>query len=800
MLTNYVKIALRSLLRNRIFSFINIAGFGAGLSCCLVIALFVMDELQYDKFHSKSDRIFRVVSELESNGLPASLAVTPAPWAPLLEADYPQVENSVRLLKDDRSLVGREGQEQNYQRVFFSDAAIFQVFDFGLTKGNSKNALEEPNSAVLTASAARRYFGDQDPIGKTLKIATNIGREFTVTITGMTADVPSQSHFHFDILVSMSSLDDLSELWAFHMFHTYLLLRDAADKTSLEAMLPDFAGNYINNNPKADGRASLSLQPLGDIHLRSNRVGELESNGSMVYIYVLSSIALFILALACFNFMNLSTVRALERGKEVGLRKAAGARQGQLVFQFLGEAMLLVLIASVMALIFTSAALPFLNSVAGKELDISVLVSPFGVAATLAFLLVVAVMTGLYPSFVLTAFKPVEVLKGKFQKSVRGTRLRKTLVTIQSAISIMLIASTLMLYRQLDFLKTKDLGFDKAHTLAISLPRGVYGERVAAFENGLRSHTSVAALSASSSIPSLQIPVNQVRPEGLPDTESRSVEMLFVANDFVNTAGMKLIAGRDFSQDRRSDVEDAFVINEQAVHDFGWRSAQEALGKKIDWVLPDAVIKSGKVIGVIQDINFKPLNYKVQPLVIHMQPNRLRYIYVKLRPGAVDEAIATVENQYRAAFPYQPFEFTFLDQAVQRLYHNEQRLGKIFIYASMLTVVIAALGIFALSLYNARLRVKEVGIRKVLGATVGDILRASSKDFAGLVLLSNLLAWPVAWYAIDKGLETYAYRVEISWLAFACAGLIVFITAIMASAWETIRSALANPAESLRSE
>jgi putative ABC transport system permease protein len=800
MLKNYFKIAVRNLLRNKVFSFVNVAGMAVGLSSCLVIGLFVANELMYDKFHSKHARIFRLVSDLTTNNSTSNIATTPAPWAPLLEADYPQIESSVRILKDDRSLVGRQDQQKNFELVLFADPSVFKIFDFPMTSGNPARALSDPNTAVLTTTTAKRYFGEEDPIGKALQVATPFGQELTVTITGITADVPQQSHFHYNIILSISTLGDISGFWSYHMYHTYLLLKNPSDRSQLEKMFPAFAEKYVNHNPRADGQVKLFLQPLTDIHLRSQLAGDIEPNGNITYVYILSGIALFILALACFNFMNLSTAQSLLRGKEVGLRKTVGANQRQLISQFLGEAIILMVLAAFLAVIITQAVLPFFNLVSQRQLNISTLLDPFIVFIILLFLLIIAVIAGLYPSLVLSAFKPADVLKGKFHKSTGGNGLRKTLVTIQFAVSIILVACTIILYSQLDFLKNKDLGFDRSHVMIMTIPRGSYGDIITTFENTLKANTSVVSASASSSVPADHIPINLVRPEGSANKESRSMEMLFVDHGFIKTTGMQVVAGRDFSEQFVTDPQEAFIINEQAVKELGWKSPQDALGKKFEWVLPDAVLKSGKIIGVIKDINFRPLNFKIQPLVIHIQPNRLQYVYVRFQPGRVDENIKMLETQFKATFPSQPFEFTFLDQTIQRLYENEQRLGKIFTYGSVLTIIIASLGIFALSTHSAKQRVKEVGIRKVLGANTGDILKLSSKEFLTLVLLANLIAWPIAWYMMSKGLEAYAYRIDMHWTVFAVSGLLVLSVAMITVSFEAIKASLSNPVDSLRNE
>jgi putative ABC transport system permease protein len=801
MVKNYLKIAFRNIWRNKVFSFINIVGIAIGLSSCLVITLFIASELQYDLHHSKHQRIFRLASDLEVNDSKSTLATTPSPWAPLLKDEVSFIEESVRLLEDERSLVVKDDGESRYEsNAFFADSTFFDVFDFKVTNGNAKKSLVEPNTVVLTATTAKKYFGDSDPVGKSLRITTGFGQQFSVTVTAVTLDPPEESHFHYSMLLSMSSLGDISGLWSYHMFHTYLLLKTPESRVTLEQLLPAFAEKHINNNPSADGPVKLFLQPLTNIHLHSNLIGEIEANSNVTYVYVLSAIALVILALACFNFMNLSTVLSLRRAREVGLRKTVGATRSELVRQFLGEATLSIFLGAFIGLIITIALLPAFNEISQKHLTILTVLEPHWVLAVIVFLCLLAIITSSYPSMVLSSFKPAEVLKGKFQKTVQGNTIRKTLVAFQFIISITLVVCTMTLYKQLDFIKNKEIGFDKSQVMILTIPKRTDFSKITELETTIGSQANVMSVAACSSVPSSQIPVNMVRPEGVTNDKSRSIEMLFSDYDFVKTMGMKIIAGKDFSVGSPTDIQAAFILNEQAVKQFGWGSPQEAIGKKFDWVLPNSVLKSGKVIGVVKDFNFKPLNFKLQPLVILIQPERFQYLLVRLQPGNVQNTIHTIESEFRKILGAQPFEFTFLDETILHLYEREQRLGKIFTYSSALAIVIALLGIFALSMYNAKERVKEFGIRKVLGARVIDILKLSTREFVIVVLIANLIALPIGSYIMNKWLETYAYRISIDWRIPAISASLIFLVAIVTISFEAVRAASSNPVHSLRSE
>ena len=679
---------------------------------------------------------------------------------------------------------------------FFRIHPFFPVFDFNLVKGNP-DRLDEPNTGIISTSIASKYFKGEDPIGKNLQVTTTFTGELNVIIIGVAEDAPEESHFHFNILLSMPTLGDIGSYWSYHMFQTYVLLKEGQSAAELEKMLPSFAERFINHNTKADGAVNLFLQPIPDIHLHSNLVGEVETNSSITYVYVLSAIAAFILALACFNFMNLSTVHSLRRAKEIGLRKSVGAKHHQLIYQFLGEAALVTLFSAALALIIAQTVLPQVNTLFNRDLTLLTFLDPTIIGVTLFSLAIIAAATGMYPAFVLASFKPVEVLKGEFQNSMGGTMLRKSLVTFQFGIATILVASTFTLYKQLDFVKNKDTGFNQTASIVLTIPRGAEPAKISEFKNTLESQTAFLSVSASSNIPSAQIPINLVKAEG--ESESRSFEMLFVDADFIKTTGMTIMAGRDFSNESVSDEQEGFIINEEAAKVLGW-TLQESVGKKFEWVLPEAVVKSGRIVGVVKDINFKPLRFKVQPMVMHIQPQRFQYWYVQVQPGATEERIRLLEVEFKKGFPAQPFEFAFLDETIQHLYDNERKLGSIFSYSSGLAIAIALLGILALSMHGARQRVKEVGIRKVLGASASQILALSVREFLILIVVSNVFAIPVAYYLINRWLSTYAYRTMIDWKVIIGSAMLVIVATIVTVSFEAVKSARSNPVNALRNE
>jgi len=795
---NHLKIALRNLLNNKIFSAINIFGLAIGLACCILMFLFIQHEVSYDKFHANAKNLYRVTSIAEGTNGKTNLAVTPSAWAPLMKKDYPQIRNYVRLLKDEKSILGEAGKEHIIvKNLFLADPAFFDVFSYKLLKGNPAKALVQPNTIVLTEQAAKKYFGDTDPIGKTLEATTTFAPTFNVQVTGVISEPPANSHFTFDALISMSTLGDISNLWAYHMYHTYVVLANGASKNSLETKFKSFSDKYITNNPNADGKQEIHLQPVTDIHLHSQMVGELEENGDITYVYIFSGIALFVLLIACLNFMNLSTVRSLKRAKEVGLRKVVGAERQQLITQFLGESILVSFFALILSIVIVVLTLPVFNDLSGRTLHINFGSNYNFILALILLTGLVGILSGIYPASVLSSFNPVEVLKGSFQKSIKGNALRKVLVTLQFVISIGLIASTILVYHQMQFVQNKKLGFDQEKVVVVTIPKNGDPKKIEALKTSLMNTPGVISASAASTIPSTKIPVNLIHDESSAANENRSMQMLFTDQDFVKTMQMKLIAGRDFSKNYSTDENEGFIINNQAVQSSGWKTAKNAIGKSFQWVVPDKVLKTGKIIGVVEDFNITPLKSPVQPLVMHILPRRFQYLYVRLHSN---NALTKVKKIFKEFNPEQPFEYSFLDDTINAMYSSEKKLGKIFGYFSGLAILIACMGILGLSIYSTQQRIKEIGIRKVLGATPVNIVKELSKEFLKPVSIAALIASPIAWYAMNKWLQGFAYRININAWVFLLAGVIALLIALLTVSFHAIKAAIANPVKSLRTE
>jgi len=800
MIKNYFKTAWRNLWRNKVFSAINILGLSTGLACCILMFLFIQNELSYDRYNKHANNIYRITSAVEGPTGRTSLAVTPAPWAPLMKKDYPEIKNYTRLLKAEKTDIGQPGQRHFYETdLIYADSTFFDIFSVQLEKGNVKTALERPNSIILTKETARKYFGDTDPLGKTLEITSFVGQA-EVQVTAIVKKIPSNSHFHFNALVSMQTLGDISNFWAYHMFQSYVLLNSNGSAVELERKLPQFVDKYITNNPQADGKNDIHLQPLTTIHLHSNLTGELAANSDITYVYVFAGVALFILLIACFNFTNLSTARSLTRAKEVGLRKVVGAARTQLLRQFLGETVLVAVISLILAIGIASLVLPVFNQLSERKLSIDFSTNYPLIIVLILLVGTVGVLAGLYPAVVLSSFKPVEVLKGKFSRAGKGAAFRTVLVTLQFVVSIVLIAATMLVDRQLDFMQNKKLGFDKENVLLLTLPKDLDTVKLASFKAALQANPSFLGVAGSSSLPGVTIPVNQVNDGNIDLTKAQSMQMLFVDLDFVRTMKMKLLAGRDFSKDQPTDKLEGFVINEEAVKKLGWHDPARAIDKTIQWVRPGTVMKRGKVLGVVENFNINPLKSAVQPLVMHYSLLRNQYFYIRFNQNNAAMATAMVQKTFNEFYPKQSFEYSFLDDNLNAMYSSEKRLGRTFSYFSFLAIIIACLGVLGLSLYSIQQRIKEIGIRKVLGAGVLSITTGLLKEFVKPVIIAAFVATPIAWYMMNKWLEDFAYRTSISWWIFIIAGIAALLIAVITVSIQAVRAALANPVRSLRTE
>ncbi|MDH5704772.1 MAG: ABC transporter permease, partial [Candidatus Aminicenantes bacterium] len=748
MIKNYIKTAFRNLIKHKAFSLINISGLAIGMACCLLIIIFVQDELSYDKFHAKADRIYRMTSEENQRGIIANYPLVFSGVPSVLQNDYSEVLNFVRFDPRLNVLIG-SGDKQFYEeRLFYADASVFEVFTFPLIKGDPRTALKEPYSIVLTEKMAEKYFSGEDPIGQTL----TIDNEHDYKIKGILKRIPRNSHIKFDFLASVATLEAqdprYGKLWAWNCY-AYLLLPGDYSYLGLERKFPDFIRRH--RGEKAAQSYAFSLQPLTSIHLHSHLAYEIEASGDIRYVYIFSAIAFFILLIACINFMNLSTARSVNRAKEVGVRKVLGADRIRLTKQFLGESLFLSLVALPIAVALVELFLPAFNVLTGKDLRIDYFGNSVVLIGLTGILLFVGIISGSYPAFFLSTFRPSEVLKGKLKAGSGSSLFRKVLVVVQFSISIVLIAGTIIIYNQLDFIRNKKLGFDKDHVVVMPVSRSGIGQNFEAFKRELLQNPGVESVCGSTSLPSL-LPTRSVFiPEGVEEGERLTLRNVLVDYDFIKTFGLEIKEGREFSRDFATDMKEAFVVNEAAAKEFGWDSA---VGKR----LIDLEGPKGHIVGVVKDFHFRSKHQRIEPLILSLLPSS-RYVYfvsVKIKSSNISDTLAFLKSRWNAFSPGWPFEYFFLDDNFDRMYKSEDRLRQVFLTFTFLAIFIACLGLFGLAAFTAEQRTKEIGIRKVLGASVPGVVLLLSKEFIKWVLIANVIAWPVAYFALSRWLENFA--------------------------------------------
>ncbi|WKN41008.1 ABC transporter permease [Tunicatimonas pelagia] len=813
MIKNYLKIAFRNLLKQRFYSVINVLGLAIGLAVCLLIALFVLDEMSYDRYHTNADQIYRVRLSYSLGGQSGDFPIASAPLARTMAETYPEVENAVRFRAQGNYTVYRDDRAYQEEDVTYADSTLFTVFDIPLLHGNPETALTEMNSLVLCETSVEKYFGadweQNPPLGETLLL----GRDKTpYKITGIFEEIPTNSHFHFDVFLSMVSLkDSQSEIWLSNNYYTYLLLREDANVTDVEEKLNETFETY--GAPQLEQYANASyedfiasgnyfnylLQPLTDIHLHSDLEHEIEANGDIRYVYIFSAIALFVLLIACFNFMNLSTARSAGRAKEVGIRKTLGSIRQQLITQFLAEALLVSFLALLLAILFAEVAIPFFNDLAGKQLTINYLQTWYFIPLLLLAVTAIGLLAGSYPAFFLSAFRPASVLKGKLATKSGGRWLRNGLVVLQFGISITLITSTVVVYQQLNHIRNKKLGYDKEHVLV--LHNTFYlNKQAETFKNEALRQPGVTAATLTGHLPAdpFNNNNNAIFPDNNPESDQTTTAPWFsVDYDYIPTMGMNIATGRNFSRDFATDST-AMIINEAAAKYFF--GEDDPLGHKLsNFGEEPGSFTSYTVVGVVEDFHYSTLRQKIMPMVMIMG-NSISALSLRVQPEQVTATIAALEDQWNRFQPDLPFEYSFLDERFDNIYQAEQRLGTIFTIFCSLAIFIACLGLFGLAAYTAEQRTKEIGIRKVMGASVSSLVVSFSKDFTKLVLVALLVAIPTAYFLMNQWLADFAYRISLGASTFIIAGGIALLIAWLTISFQSIRAAVANPVDSLRNE
>jgi len=800
MLKHYLKIALRHLLRHKVYSLINIGGTAIGLASCILIFLYVQDEAGYDRYHANFNRVYRVVNERTLNGATSQVAATPAPWAPILQKDYPEIESYARFYPaPGRWLVSHENKNFFEERFFAADSSVFRVFSWKLLAGDPQTALREPYSMVVTPQFAQKYFGSAEAINQTLVVNDSIAFK----ITAVMQNAPKNSHFTFDFLISFSTLPKMFGEWMVnHMrgpvLYAYLLMPENYHPGQFQPKLNAFIEKYVAEGARARNLViTPRLQPLRDIHLFSNLEGEIAPQGNSTTLYIFAAIAGLILLMACINFINLSTARATLRAREVGVRKVVGSNRGGLIRQFIGESLVVGVAAMSLALVLVELLLPYLNLLSGKALSLRLFENPQFAFILVAITGTVGLLAGIYPAFVLSAFSPATVLKGMTPFGAGGklSWLRQAFVVFQFVISIALIIGTAVIFKQLYFLKTQKLGFDKEQIAVIPLHADQLLRQARLIKNELARSPAIENISMTTGVPAIAVGGDFVRPENAPIDQNVVTQILQVDEAFLPTFDLELMAGSNFNAVSTWLQRVDFIINQTAVKQFGFGSPENALGKR----LTVDVDYTATVIGVVKDFHTASLREQVAPLLLgnFMQP---RFLAVRIKRGEIPTALGFMQSAWSKLFPTTPFEYSFLDQEFARLYQSEEQLGKIVGQFSFLAIFIAMLGLFGLSSFMTQQRTKEIGIRKVLGATIANILALFSKEFVWLVLMANLLAWPLAYYAMNQWLQEFAYRINIGWWIFTLAGGMALLIALLTVSTQAIKAALANPVEALRYE
>lgn len=805
MISNYIKIALRSLARNKTFSFINIFGLATGLACCLLIAAYLYGELSYDRYSANANRIYRVEIQNSDNGHVDYYPNVDVAVGEGLKKTFPGIIASTRVQRGGDLFIKYGDKQFKEQQVAICDSDFLQVFSIPLLTGDPKTALVEPNSMVITSAFAKKYFGEEPALGKMLTIGTRVFK-----VTGMIDKVPENSHFHFDAFMSATSYSGLANgtTWSNIGPYTYLLLDKNTDAKKLEARFPEAVAKYVVPEVVHDMGVSLAeaqksvntfifkLRPLTDIHLYSHTSGEIEASGDINYVYIFGALALFILLLACVNFTNLSTASSDKRSREVGIRKVLGSVNRQLISQFLVESILLTFFAMLIAFGIVFLLLPYFNQLSGKQVEMGFFLTLPAIVVTIALVLLVGLLAGIYPAFFLSSFKILRVLKGSSSAPMKKSRLRNGLVVFQFAISTALIIATFIVYQQLHFMQNKKLGYDKEQMLVI---KDAYALRAnqEPFQQRLMQDSRVVISTISWTIPGDATDGTQAFAKENKSNESQAeihTSIFHVDYNFLATLNMQLVAGRFFSKEFAADSSKT-VVNEAAVREYGWKGNEDALGKTI--------VRSGQkeftVIGVVKDFHYASIKQKIDPAMM-LLGNNYGSLIVKLRTADIQGLLGNIKNYWNDFNPSRPLDYYFLDDHFASLYRAEEKTGQISTVFAVIAVLIASLGLFGLAAFTAEQRTREIGIRKVLGASVQGILFMLSRQFLILVLVAFVVSVPITWWAMHAWLQDFAYRVNVSWWVFLVSGALALVVAMLTISAQALKAALANPVKSLRSE
>jgi len=807
MLRNYLKIAFRNISRQKAYAFINIFGLGIGMAATILILLFVQDELSYDQYHDKSEHIYRVSREWVNDKGETSLHLghCAPPFAPLLQNDFEGIiQQAVRIGSAYSPLIVYGDKRIEESRFYLADSNVFKVFSWPMIAGNPETALKDPGSVVITASTAKKYFGDEEALGKELEF-NNFGRKFPLKVTGVVADIPLNSHFTWDFMGSFATLEqafgreNLMQNWGSNNYATYLLLPKGYDPKKLEAQIPDFLDKHLGEHQGkiASEVNKLHLWPITDIHLYSHLDSEIEANGDIAYVYIYTIIAVFILVIACINFMNLATARSSKRAKEVGLRKVMGAFRIGLIRQFIIESILFALLGLFVAVLLVYVVLPYFNDFIGKQLTLNIFENHFAFLLMLGCVLFVGVVAGSYPAFFLSKFQAASILKGAHQSTGGILNLRSVLVVLQFFISIALIISVGIVQDQLEYVRTKDLGFNKEGVMVLPSSDELYNQ-FESLKTRFEQQPGIKMVTLASRVPSGRLLDSQntiAEVDGEMKNINFRVADVHVDHDYLSALEVPFVAGRDFDKSRASDSTEAFILNEAAVRKIGWPSSEEAIGKRFEYGG-----RKGQIIGVTSDFHFESLHQTIAPIVFMVTNGRARSVLVRYDQKDKADVEKYLKEQWSYLRPGFPFDYFEIAQSFDEQYEGEDRLARVITWFSGLAVLIAALGLFGLASFIAERRIKEIGIRKVMGAKVGEILLLLTRGFTVLVIIALVLAVPVAYWGMNLWLNDFAYQGPIQVWPFVVAGIFALGIAWITISFQTIKAARSNPVDALRYE
>ncbi|MFC1564748.1 ABC transporter permease [candidate division KSB1 bacterium] len=795
MFKNYLKIAFRNIKRHKSYSLINISGLTIGSMCCLLIFLYLFDELSYDAFHEKGDRIYRILTFSTVSGVERQIAISPPGLIPEISRAIPDIESSLRMTRPMPIRISYNNRVFEVPDAFGADSTFFNIFTHEFVKGDPSTALNDPNSIVITEETEELIFGEENPLEKTVTMAAG-NREISFIVKGVIKDLPRNSHFDFRLLISYNTFTRMNPVYYntydYVNVYSYLLLNENADPGDVKSKIMSAVKNRWGDTLEQRGMyRDYQLQKLNDIYLKSDYEYDTGDRGNIVYVYLFSTVAAFVLFIACFNFINLSTARSTSRAKEVCVRKVCGAHKKQLLKQYIVESILLSFVGLTLGILLVMAILPFFNSFTGKEFDPGNLVNLNILTGVMIIIIITGIVAGSFPAFILSSFNPVKVMKGKYTGGSNRNLIRKILVISQFSISIYLIINTLVITDQLNFLKNKDLGFDKGQLVVFRS-----GLRIAAgLKDRLMQNPDIKSVSPSFQVPGQVIPYRVYTVEGRSEDDTAHISEFRVGYDFIKTYDMNIIYGRDFSKEMVTDSAQAVIVNEKAVEYFGW--GENSLGKTIADVIERRPLK---IIGIVRDFHHKDLKFEINPTILRLEPGIGTFLTVRLNPVNIHETIEYIENICKEIDPDRNVEYYFLDDDFASKYQSEDKVRTIYYYFGFLGIFIACLGLYGLVSFTVEQYTKDIGIRKVFGASVWKIAKKFFSEYVFWIIIANIISLPVSWYLSQNWLSNFAYKISISIDYFIVPGVMIFVLTILTAGYKVIKAALANPVDSLRYE